>query len=453
MNLADALQVKPHDVVVFVGAGGKTSAMFRLANELAEQGWRVITTTTTRIGQDELRFAPQHVGFGHGMRLPDTLPDQVQHHHHVFVFTKLENDGKVKGVRASWLDENLSKAPYLDVLIVEADGSRRLPMKAPLPNEPVVPESATIVVPVIGIDALGQPLDEQHVYGAESIHRIMGHSLQEPVTSELIAAVLMHPQLGLKSIPRGARIVPLINKVSEGTIADARKVARYVLTDLNIERVILASLRDSDPVLEVRQRIGAIVLAAGESRRMGEPKLLLPWKDKTIIYQVCQQIVASGVYETVVVAGRWEQEIRLQLADLSVRITSNPSFATTEMLASLKVGLEAVWHTSDAALIVLGDQPAIQQSTIQDVINAYAQGKGRIVAPSYNNQRGHPILIDRALWDSLIDLPADGAPRDVIRANEKEVYHLVVDTNTVLRDIDTPEDYRGALNGDGLMEE
>jgi molybdenum cofactor cytidylyltransferase len=450
MNLAEALQVRPRDVVAFVGAGGKTTAMFQLANELVKQKWRVISTTTTRIAQDEMRFAPQTVGFGHGMRLPESLPKQVQQHRHVFVFTKIEADKKVKGVRPAWLDENLATASYLDVLVVEADGSRRLPMKAPLTNEPAMPQTATLVVPVIGIDALGQPLNEEYIYGADVIHRSTGHPMGKPVTAELIAAVLMHPQLGLKDVPSRARVAPIINKVTSDTLEDARKIARYLLTDLNIERVLLCSLQDKDnPVLERQQRIGAIILAAGESRRMGEPKLLLPWGEKSIIRQVCEQVVASGVYETIVVAGRWDKEIRAQVSDLPVQVLFNSEYESGEMLSSLKLGLESLWHTSDASMIVLGDQPLIRLDTIRDVIGAYYAGKGRIVAPSYDNRRGHPIVIDRSFWSSIMNLPADAAPRDVIRANDDEIYHLVVNTDTVLRDIDTPDDYRRAIaNGD-----
>jgi molybdenum cofactor cytidylyltransferase len=446
MKLAEALQIRPRDVVAFVGAGGKTTAMFRLANELAEQNWRVISTTTTRIAQDEMRSAPQVVGFGPGMRLPESLPGQVEQHRHVFVFTKIEADKKVKGVRPAWLDENLATATYLDVLVVEADGARRLPMKAPLTHEPAMPQSATIVVPVIGMDALGQPLNEENVYGADIIHRSTGHPMGKPVTAELIAAVLMHPHLGLKEVPPRARVAPIINKVTPETLEDARKIARYLLSDLNIERVLLCSLQDqNNPVIEKRQRIGAIILAAGESRRMGEPKLLLPWGEKTIVRQVAEQVVASGVYETLVIAGRWDKEIRAQLSDLPVQVLYNSEFESGEMLSSLKLGLESLWHTSDASMIVLGDQPLIRLDTIRDVMGAYFEGKGRIVAPSYENRRGHPIVIDRAFWGSIMKLPPDAAPRDVIRAHDDEIYHLVVDTDSVLRDIDTPDDYQRAI--------
>ncbi len=448
MKLSDALDVRAGDVVVFVGAGGKTSAMFRLAAELSEQGLRVLTTTTTRIALDELRLATQHIGFGHGMFLPETLPDQLAQHRHVFVFTKIEPDNKVRGVRPSWLDENLAQAPFLDVLAVEADGSRRLPLKAPLPHEPAMPGSATIVVPVVGLDVLGQPLDEAHVYGAETMHRLTGHPVGESVNVQLVAAALMHPQVGLKAVPPGARIVPLLNKATPDGLVNARRIADYVLTDLNIERVLIGAVKEPVPVWEARRRVGAVILAAGESRRMGRPKMLLPWGSGTIIRHVCQQVIAAGVYEVVVVVGRWRDEIQAQIADLPLRIVYNPDFEQGDMLSSLQVGLTSLWYTSDACMVVLGDQPSIQPSLIMRLTEAFYQGQGKIVAPSYNNRRGHPLMLDRFFWQLILDLPAGGAPRDVLRANEDQIYHLVVDTESVLHDIDTPDDYQRALRGE-----
>src|SRR5574341_1413340 len=420
MKLAQALDIQRGDVVAFVGAGGKTTAMFRLADELVAEGWRVVTTTTTRIAQEELNRAPQRIGVGHSMKLPPSLSEQIEQHRHVFVFARLEQDSKVRGVSQAWFDENLTAASGIDALLVEADGSRRLPMKAPLPHEPVIPASATVVVPVVGMDALGQPLAEETVYGADAIEKVIGYPAGQPVTPRLIAAVLLHP----------------------------RQVADYLLTDINVERALVGAVQEADPIREARRRVGAVILAAGESKRMGEPKLLMPWgENSTVIRQVCQQVAACGLYEVVLVAGRWGDAIREQVTGLPVRVVINENYAQGEMLSSLKAGLASIWHSSDACLVVLGDQPLIEQTVTRSVVEAYFTGRGRIVAPSYGNRRGHPILIGRAFWESIIAMPPDSAPRDLIRLHEDEVHHLVVDTDSVLRDIDTPEDYRRAREG------
>jgi molybdenum cofactor cytidylyltransferase len=197
--------------------------------------------------------------------------------------------------------------------------------------------------------------------------------------------------------------------------------------------------------------VGAVVLAAGSSNRMGQPKLLLPWgRSSTIIRTVSESILrVEGLTDIVLVTGALTPEIRAEVGDLPLRLARNPDPDRGDMLASLQIGLRALWNTVDAALIVLGDQPLIRPETVQGVIQAYSEGKGGIVAPSYQNRRGHPILIDRDFWPAIMELPPGSAPRDVIRANESSIYHLVVDKDSVLRDIDTPEDYQQAHNDRG----
>ena len=95
-----------------------------------------------------------------------------------------------------------------------------------------------------------------------------------------------------------------------------------------------------------------------------------------------------------------------------------------------------------AALVVLGDQPRIQPKIVVQVMMAYAEGAGDIIAPSYHMRRGHPILIDRRYWPEILDLPDTGSPRDVIDRHKDRLAYVNVDTDSVLRDVDTPEDYR-----------
>jgi molybdenum cofactor cytidylyltransferase len=92
-------------------------------------------------------------------------------------------------------------------------------------------------------------------------------------------------------------------------------------------------------------------------------------------------------------------------------------------------------------MIVLGDQPRIQPRIVNQVMMAYAEGQGKIVAPSYQMRRGHPILIDRRFWAEILSLPDDGAPRDVINKYSDQIAYINVDTDSVLRDVDTLEDY------------
>lgn len=446
MRLADALAVDKGDVVAFVGGGGKTSALFRLAGELAAAGWRVLSTTTTRIAREELALAPHRIT----LDILADFPDPLAHHPHSFLYDHPEGEGKIRGPSPEWVDGNLAGANWFDALLIEADGSRRLPFKAPYPHEPGLPRCVTLVVNTVGLGVLGMPLDEKHVYGTEIIHSLTGHPIGAPVTPELIAAVSTHPDMGLRRVPDEARYVILLNGtdeagLDEGCLDKGREIARPALRERSVSGVLIGAMRASDPVFEAHRRVGAVVLAAGLSTRMGQPKLLLPWGDEPIIHRVCREVIASGAHEVVVVTGAAHETIERAVADLPVKTVFNPDYAEGEMLSSLKAGLRALEGIADACLIVLGDQPQIEREVAAGVIQAYFEGRGPIVAPSYQMRRGHPVLIDRQFWPEMLALPPGGAPRDVVRAHEDAVYHLIVDTPSVLGDVDTPKDYHHAL--------
>jgi molybdenum cofactor cytidylyltransferase len=195
--------------------------------------------------------------------------------------------------------------------------------------------------------------------------------------------------------------------------------------------------------------VGAVVLAAGLARRMGQPKVLLEWESgSTILDHVLEQL--RQVEIVIVVTGHEADKVNAITARHDVTTVHNPEYATGEMLSSLKVGLRALPENVTAALVVLGDQPRIEPEIIRRVIQTYAEGKSGIVAPSYQMRRGHPILIDRRYWSEILALPADGAPRDVINAHADDIAYVVVDTDSVLGDVDTPEDYQSERRKAGL---
>lgn len=447
MNLFRALDVQRGEIVAFVGAGGKTASLLRLAGELAAAGAKVLTTTTTKMARREIPPSVQQIGLGAAQLPPAMLANDIQTHGHVFLYQKISPGEKLKGLRADWFDQHIAAAGLADVILVEADGARRLPFKGPYSHEPVIPASATIVVPVVGLDVIGQPLDEEHVYGADMIAATTGQPEGQPVTPELVATVLDHPELGLKSVPESARVIALLNKVETQSDYDAAQfIAAQLLRNERFSRVLVGAVQNPDPILEIHRRVGAVILAAGRSTRMQQNKMLLPWGSTTVIGQVAQVVSATGLPVAVVV-GHDGRAVEGALSGLPVDVIHNPDYTAGEMLSSLQMGLQAlVMHGVEACLVCLGDLPGIQPEVIAGLLQAYREGRGGIIAPSYEMRRGHPIVIDRRYWNEILSLPPGGAPRDVIRAHENDIYHLVVDTPSVVRDLDTPEDYQNALD-------
>jgi molybdenum cofactor cytidylyltransferase len=186
--------------------------------------------------------------------------------------------------------------------------------------------------------------------------------------------------------------------------------------------------------------IGAIVLAAGQSRRMGRNKMLLPYGSSTVLETIVTEVIACpAVAEVIVVTGHEADRIAALLAAYPVRCVFNPAYARSEMLVSLQVGLRALSDEVQAALVAPGDHPRLRHEVIQRVIDAYQSGV--LAIPSYQMKRGHPLLIDRAWWGELLALPETATLRNFIRRHEDHIRYVVVETDSVLKDMDTPDDY------------
>jgi len=253
VRLAEALDVSRGEVVAFVGGGGKTAALFRLAREIAGHGEHVLTTTTTHIFAAQIAQAPAHVAATDATR--ETLVAALASHRHVLVVGDTDaGSGRAGGVSLELFAR--LRAWFPDVsLLNEADGSRMRPFKAPAAHEPVIPAETTLVVPVVGADVFGRPLDAEHVHRPELVGALSGAPIGAPITPEIVASVLVHPEGGRKGVPASARVVVLINKVE--TLPDrkpARDTAERLLREPAVTAVLLAGLRGDDPVLEVCSR-------------------------------------------------------------------------------------------------------------------------------------------------------------------------------------------------------
>jgi molybdenum cofactor cytidylyltransferase len=187
--------------------------------------------------------------------------------------------------------------------------------------------------------------------------------------------------------------------------------------------------------------IGAVVLAAGLSTRMGQPKMVLPWNGMTVIEKVIATIIEAGVKSINVITGGAHSEVERALHQLPVRTIFNPRYANGEMLDSLQLGLQALQADIDAALIVLGDQPLIEKQVVQNVIALYQNERANLIVPSYQMRRGHPWLVERSLWAQILELKPPQTLRDFMRANSDHILYHVVNTSSILQDLDTPEDY------------
>jgi molybdenum cofactor cytidylyltransferase len=205
-----------------------------------------------------------------------------------------------------------------------------------------------------------------------------------------------------------------------------------------VDAVALGAVQSDPPIYELRQRVAAVVLAAGMSTRMGRSKVLLPWDGRTVIEAVVARLLAARLPEIVVVTGHEGDAVAEALTRLPVQIVHNPQYAQGEMLSSLQAGLQVLPGSTAACLVVMGDQPFLDGRVLGRVLAAYAEGRGEIVIPTHRGERGHPVLIGRRFWSEIL-LQESGAPRDVIRRYPEQTALVDVRTDSILRDLDTPE--------------
>jgi molybdenum cofactor cytidylyltransferase len=175
---------------------------------------------------------------------------------------------------------------------------------------------------------------------------------------------------------------------------------------------------------------------------MGQPKQLLPIGRHTIIEQVVTTLLDSPVDEVVVVTGCEQARVSAVLAAYPVRCVFNPDFAAGEMISSVQVGLHALGTDVTAALLAVGDQPQIERRIVEQVLAAWRTGPAeRIVIPSYQMRRGHPICLPRNVWPAVWALGWQDSLRSLWRDYAGRIEHIVVDTPSILGDLDTPNDY------------
>jgi molybdenum cofactor cytidylyltransferase len=187
--------------------------------------------------------------------------------------------------------------------------------------------------------------------------------------------------------------------------------------------------------------ISAVVLAAGQSKRMGQPKTLLPWGKSTIIEHVLSILLKAGVEDIHIVVGGLRKQLTLALRDYPLEIIYNKDYRNGEMLTSIQLGIQSLQNESGATLIVLGDQPQIDANIVLAILRRYKSLNSQIIVPSYMMKRGHPLLIARPLWNSLLKMTPPMTLRDFLNMNNKQIDYLVVDNQSVVQDLDTPDDY------------
>jgi molybdenum cofactor cytidylyltransferase len=431
MNLSQALRLSRIPVVAFVGGGGKTTALFQLARELPPP---VIVTATTHLHVNQVKLADSHWI----AEKPEDLTAFEENLKGVMLITGSMDGDRTQGVNKNIIDWLCTKSGFHDLpLLIEADGSRQHPLKAPAEHEPVIPDFVETVVVVAGLSGLGKTLTDELVHRPEIFARLSGLAIGEIIMSEALFRVLTHPAGGLKSIPAQAQRVALLNQADTPELqAQGKGLAERLISFY--QSVVIASLQDSC-IHSVHEAVAGVILAAGEARRYGQPKQLLDYHGQPFVRAVAQTALAAGLAPVVIVTGANADRVEASITDLPVIIVRNEEWKKGQS-TSIQAGLHTFPIGTGSCIFLLADQPQVTPTVLRALVDRHCLDLSPIIAPQVMGQRANPVLFDRATFPNLLSLTGDVGGRAIF--SKYPVTYLPWHDEGLLTDIDTPEDYR-----------
>jgi probable selenium-dependent hydroxylase accessory protein YqeC len=240
-----ALCEEKKGIISLIGAGGKTTLMFRLARELAASGNKILTTTTTQIMMPDKKISPISLLTNSIDELIQKSKAALQKYPHFSAGSQYDQQsGKLKGLRPNMIDE-LAETGLFDYIIVEADGSRQKPLKASDSHEPVLPKSSSMLILLAGMDAVGLPLDEEHVHRAQIIFENTGLERSALIDEGTVFRVLKTELKKAAGLCNAKEYIVFLNKADTGErLKSAMLISKMLETNSLADKTVIAALQN-----------------------------------------------------------------------------------------------------------------------------------------------------------------------------------------------------------------
>ena len=396
-SITEALQLvlPEHAVISIVGAGGKTSLLFAWARELADAGKKVVITTTTHM------YRPAPVEDENIRIVAADDPERADK-------VTAPPDDILEGLRET-----------ADAVLIEADGSRRMPLKWPAPWEPVVPDYTDVTVCVAGLSGLGQKTADA-VYRAEEMPEALK---REVVDFNLIHALVSSRSGGQKGVRGEFRV--FMNQVDDDL---DRLAAAYRLQQF----FAVLGIQSAWGSLKAEPRIAVILEAAGNSRRFGSNKLLHAMEDgRPMISSILDAVRPLDVYKKIIVTQY--DEVADLASGFEAVMNDSPDMGISH---SMQLGIEAAGD-ADAYMFCVCDQPGLKASTIERLIEVYKKGTAGIVSLSWQGKMCNPKIFSSRFRNQLMSLSGDTGGRQILAANSADLLLVEADSEDEIIDIDS----------------
>lgn len=391
------------DQIAWVGAGGKTSLIFAVAKELFKD--RCVVTTTTKMAMSEKSFADHYIETENIQKIDFSEISGI-----TFVFGgKVINEPtKVNGFDEDQLQFFSSKLLEKNIpLFIEADGSNRKPLKFPAEHEPVIPKFINKVCLVVGLSAIGKPLNNENFHRPELISKIFDIPLETKFTWGHLYDILSNETGWKRDFPPGVeKIVFLHQAETLNNFDEVNEIALKLLKDY--DHVLLSSIVQNELSIKAHWGpMGCAILAAGASIRFGSPKQLAQFRNKTFIGNVIETAKKINFSDIVVVLGANFEKIKTSIDQLNVKIIHN-KFWEEGQSSSVKESVKYFSQNKvEAIIFLMVDQPQITTHLIENIIHKYAYQKCDVIVHEFENQNRHPILFAKSTFKDLSQITGE----------------------------------------------
>lgn len=476
-SLLKLLNINPEKIkaISVVGGGGKTSLIFRLTEELVSLGKKVIVTTTTHMAYEPER------PFAENGEIRKIRENFKKYGYTVTAcMEKISAEAAEKLGKKSQSGKKLRSLPKeqlellvgeCDILLIEADGARRLPLKIPAQWEPVIPEITELVVGVIGLDCLGKQILET-AHRPLEVGKFLKKSQEETVAAEDLLRIAQSFR-GLRKAVKNREYRVFFNKADVVSDMEIPESLVKKLEDRGISAVY-GSLKtddgkqsemESNPWEASRERalvkgedicgqtwnLTIIILAAGNSTRFGSNKLFYPVDGVPMYQSAIQKVlqVQRALYRRVssVIVVTQYSNIKKEAEIMGAKVIWN-SHPEEGIASSMKLGLLAAikeqsggrsdLQKRDACLFMVADQPWITVKTITKLIQLYENSQKGMAAAAVKGAPGNPCIFSRKYYPELLALTGDMGGKKVLKRHMEDVGLLEIQNKKELTDVDTP---------------
>ena len=431
-----------YPVLSVVGGGGKTSLIFRMMEELTAAGKKVLITTTTHLAYEPDRpFAED----GDMISIKQNLEE--------YGYTIAASLDREKHKIGALSEEKLKEIKVLaDVILIEADGAKRYPLKVPASWEPVIWGQTDLVIAVAGMDAAGKPIQEV-CHRPENVADFLGKEAEEKVTEEDIVRVVLSTE-ALKKCVYGREYRVLLNKAD---IPGKSQAAESIADRLEEQGIHAAwgSLREKEYYIcgkseterkraaqmpSKRVKLALIMLAAGNSRRFGSNKLMyevdgVPMYQRTLrmLQKAAERIPDSRI---VVVTQPQYSEIIDVVKETGAEVLFNPK-PERGIASSMQIGLE-IAKDADACLFTVSDQPWLTAETIIALYDAFQSENKGMACTVWGEKTGNPCIFSKKYYRKLMEITGDKGGKQIIKRYPEDVTYLKISDEREQQDVDVP---------------